>query len=97
MSKIAYLSNEQLSNVSGGAAKAPTSWDKYTAQQRASVMPAYKTIVCTGAGVKGAPDLAKGVYGAGATDADRIRGAEMLKGFCMGGSQLPAAAPKTPF
>ena len=94
---LASISNADLATVSGGATKAATSWDKYTAQQRASVMPAYKTIVCTGAGVKGAPDLAKGVYGTGASDADRIRGAEMLKGFCMGGSQLPAAAPKTPF
>lgn len=97
MSNFAYISIADLATVSGGATKRATSWDKYTAQQRASVMPAYKTIVCTGAGVKGAPDLAKGVYAAGATDADRIRGAEMLKSFCMGGAQLPAQAPKTPF
>ena len=44
-----------------------------------------------------APDLAKGVYGAGAADSDKIRASEMLNKYCLGGAQLPAQAPKAPF
>jgi len=47
--------------------------------------------------VKGAPDLATGMYGQGASDADKIRAAEVVKSYCMGGAQLPAQAPKSPF
>jgi hypothetical protein len=98
--KQSIVSTADLGRVSGGAgasSPAPSSFDAYANKERASIAPAYKQIVCAGAGVKGAPDLAKGVYGAGASDADKIRGAEMLKAYCMGGAQLPSAAPKTPF
>jgi len=91
---FASISFSDLDLVSGGAGQ---TFDAYSAGERNRVAPEYKTIVCTGAGVKGAPDLAKGVYGAAATDSDKIRAAEMLKGYCNGGSSLPAQAPKTPF
>jgi|HubBroStandDraft_6_1064221.scaffolds.fasta_scaffold84981_4 hypothetical protein len=91
---IPSISSSDLDLVSGGAGQ---TFDAYSASERTRVAPEYKTIVCTGAGVKGAPDLAKGVYGAAATDSDKIRGAEMLKSYCNGGSGLPAQAPKTPF
>jgi len=97
MSTQSIVSLEDLDRVSGGAQNQPSGFDAYANKERAAVAPAYKQVVCTGAGVKGAPDLAKGVYGAGASDADKIRGAEMLKAYCMGGAQLPSAAPKTPF
>ena len=93
-----FISIADLARVSGGAGQTPSpSFDSYANRERAAVAPAYKQVVCTGAGVKGAPDLAKGVYGPGASDADKIRGAEMLKQYCLGGAQLPAAAPKSPF
>jgi len=93
------ISIADLGRVYGGAGQtpAPSGFDAYANKERARVAEPYKQVVCTGAGVKGAPDLAKGVYGPGASDVDKIRGAEMLKQFCLGGSQLPAAAPKTPF
>ena len=88
------ISITDLAEVSGGQNQ---TFDAFADSERARVAPAYKQIVCTGAGVKGGPDLAKGVYGASAPDADKVRAAEMLKSYCMGGSQLPAAAPKQPF
>jgi hypothetical protein len=89
------LSTTDLARVSGG--EGGNSFDAFADKERARVADPYKQIVCAGAGVKGGPDLAKGVYGAGASDADKIRAAETLKGYCLGGAQLPAAAPKSPF
>ena len=89
------LTLTDLARVSGGEGN--SSFDAFADKERARVAEPYKQIVCTGAGVKGGPDLAKGVYGAGATDADKIRAAETLKSYCLGGAQLPAAAPKQPF
>ena len=92
------ISITDLSLVSGGqAAAAPNTFDAFVEGERAAVADPYKKIVCKGAGVKGGPDLAKGVYAAGATDADKIRGAKMLDAYCQGGAQLPSAAPKSPF
>ncbi len=88
------LSITELAGACGGGA----SWDAYVKSQRGKVAPAYKQVVCTAAGVKGGDQLASGVYGADrTTDADRIRGAESIKGVCLGGSSLPAAAPQSPF
>jgi hypothetical protein len=95
MSTFASISTTDLVHVSGGADA--SAFDAFADKERARIADPYKQIVCTGAGVKGGPDLAKGVYGAGASDTDKIRAAEMLKGYCQGGAQLPAAAPKTPF
>ncbi|HTL32916.1 MAG TPA: hypothetical protein VL326_07320 [Kofleriaceae bacterium] len=92
-SSFVSLSSSDLSSVSGGEG----AFDAFADKERARVADQYKQIVCTGAGVKGGQDLAKGVYGANASDTDKIRGAELLKSYCLGGSQLPAAAPKTPF
>lgn len=94
MTTFTTLSLDVLSTVSGGEG---SSFDAFADKERARIAEPYKQIVCAGAGVKGAPELAKGVYGTGATDGDKIRAAEMLKSYCLGGSQLPAAAPKTPF
>lgn len=89
------LSLSDLATVSGG--EGASGFDAYADKERARIAEPYKQIVCAGAGVKGAPELAKGVYGTGASDGDKIRAAEMLKSYCLGGSHLPAAAPKTPF
>lgn len=93
---LVSLSITDLAHVSGGEGDA-SSFDAYTAKERARVADPYKQIVCAGAGVKGGPELAKGVYGANASDVDKIRAAETLRAYCLGGSQLPAAAPKSPF
>jgi len=90
------VSTTDLARVSGGEGGA-SNFDAYADRERARVADPYKQIVCAGAGVKGGPDLAKGVYGAGASDADKIRAAETLRGYCLGGAHLPSAAPKTPF
>lgn len=95
MSAIATLSLTDLAAVSGGQSAA--SFDQYTASQRAKVADPYRQVVCTTAGIKGAPDLAKGVYGGNATDSDRIRASEMLNNYCRGGAQLPSQAPASPF
>ncbi|MBV8757449.1 MAG: hypothetical protein JO257_09250 [Deltaproteobacteria bacterium] len=87
------LSIDALSAVAGGAG----TFSDYTNEQRAKVADPYRQVVCTTAGVKGAPDLATGMYGQGASDADKIRAAEVVKSYCMGGAQLPAQAPKSPF
>ena len=88
------ISSADLVTVSGGEGG---SFEAFADKERASIAPAYKQIVCTGAGIKGGQELAKGVYGPGASGTDQIRAAEVLKSYCLGGSQLPAAAPKTPF
>jgi hypothetical protein len=88
------ISTVDLAAVSGGN---DSTFEAFANKERARVADPYRQIVCAGAGVKGAPDLAKGVYGANASDADKIRGAEMLRAYCQGGAKLPAAAPPSPF
>lgn len=88
------LSSTELVTVAGGEGG---TFDAFADRERARVSDQYKSIVCAGAGVKGGQELAKGVYGPNASDTDKIRAAEVLKGYCMGGAQLPSAAPKTPF
>jgi hypothetical protein len=101
MSTITFtsISSLDLVLVSGGQAApaAGGSFADYTNSQRAKTADAYKQVVCTTAGIKGAPDLAGGVYGAGASDTDKIRASEMLNKYCQGGSTLPTQAPKSPF
>ena len=88
------ISSTELAAVAGGAGQ---SFDDYTSAQRAAVAAPYRQVVCTAAGVKGGPDLAKGMYGAGASDADKIRAADVLNKYCQGGQTLPAQAPASPF
>lgn len=88
------ISTTDLDTTTGGAGQ---TFQQYTDAQRQKVADPYRQVVCTTAAVKGGPDLAKGMYGANATDADRIRGAEMVNKYCLGGAQLPAQAPKSPF
>lgn len=88
------LSITELATACGGG----KAWDAYVKNQRAQVAAPYKQVVCTAAAVKGGPQLAEGAYGADRTvDADRIRGAETIRGVCLGGSSLPAQAPQSPF
>ena len=89
------ISTSDLARVSGGASQ---TWDSYVKGQRAAIAPAYKQVVCAGAGVKGGPEMATQVYGADrTTEGDKIRAAQTLKGICLGGSRLPEAAPQSPF
>ncbi len=88
------LSTIDLVYVTGGAG---ASFQDYTSEQRAKIADPYRQVVCTTAGIKGAPDLASGMYGQGASDADKIRAAEVLNKYCLGGASLPAQAPKSPF
>jgi hypothetical protein len=89
------LDDLDLGRIHGGA---QTAWDKYVAGQRTAVAPAYKSVVCTAAGVKGGPEFATQVYGAArTTTGDKIRAAETIRGVCMGGARLPEAAPQSPF
>ncbi len=96
MSTTAFvsISTTDLATATGGAGQ---TFNDYTNAQRQKVADPYRQVVCTTAGIKGGPDLAKGMYGANATDADKIRGAELVNKFCQGGAQLPAQAPKSPF
>lgn len=87
------LSLLDLSSATGGA----QTFQDYTADQRAKVADPYRQVVCTTAGIKGGPDLATGMYGQGAADADKIRAAEVINKYCLGGASLPAQAPKSPF
>jgi len=93
---MSNLSSLDLSRVTGGQAASPSFAD-YTNGQRAKTADAYRQVVCTTAGIKGAPDLASGMYGAGASDSDKIRASEVIKAYCQGGASLPAQAPKSPF
>lgn len=88
------ISTLDLVIVTGGAG---ASFSEYTAEQRSKIADPYRQVVCTTAGIKGAPDLATGMYGQGASDADKIRAAEVINKYCQGGAQLPAQAPKSPF
>jgi len=90
------ISSLDLVAVSGGEGGA-SSFAEYTNGQRAKIADPYRQVVCTTAGIKGAPDLAAGVYGAGASDTDKIRASEMLNKYCQGGASLPTQAPKSPF
>ena len=94
MSNLVTLTASDLVTATGGAGQ---TFQQYTDAQRDKVADPYRQVVCTTAGIKGGPDLAKGMYGANASDADRIRGAEMVNKYCMSGAQLPAQAPKSPF
>jgi len=87
------ITSLDLTSVTGGA----QSFQDYTADKRAQVADPYRQVVCTTAGIKGGPDLASGMYGQGASDADKIRAAEVLNKYCMGGASLPAQAPRSPF
>lgn len=88
------ISSTDLARVAGGG----SSWDSYVKGKRSAVAPAYRQVVCTTAGVKGGREFATQVYGAErTTNADMIRGAETIKGVCMGGERLPSAAPASPF
>ena len=94
MSHFIELGTVELARVAGGGA----SWDSYVKHQRSAVAEPYKKVVCTAAGVKGGPEFATQVYGKERTNGgDMIRAAETLKGICMGGARLPAAAPESPF
>lgn len=94
MSNLQTLSLSDLSSVTGGAGQ---SFQDFTNDQRSKIADPYRQVVCTTAGIKGAPDLASGMYGAGASDADKIRAAEVINRYCQGGAQLPTQAPKSPF
>ena len=96
MQDFIIISTAELAHATGGANK--SSWDSYVASQRGAVAAPYKQVVCTAAGVKGGPEFATQVYGKErTTGGDMIRAAETLKGVCLGGSHLPAAAPESPF
>ena len=93
-SNLPAISTVELAHVVGGG----SSWDAFVKSERAAVATPYKQVVCTSAGIKGGPELATQVYGADRTNGgDMVRAAETIRGVCMGGSQLPAQAPKSPF
>jgi hypothetical protein len=92
---LVTISSIDLVTVAGG--QAAPSFSDFTNNQRAKIAEPYRQVVCTAAGIKGGPDLASGVYGAGASDTDKIRAAETLNKYCLGGASLPAQAPKSPF
>lgn len=96
MSTILTISLSDLSSITGGAGTGQSFGD-FTNSERARISEPYRQVVCTTAGIKGGPDLATGIYGAGASDADKIRAAGVINQYCQGGAQLPAAAPKAPF
>ena len=91
---LSTISTTDLALVSGGNENA---FETFANSERARIAEPYKQIVCAGAGIKGGPDLAKGIYGANVPDAEKVRAAKMLQTYCQGGAQLPAAAPKSPF
>ncbi len=94
MQDFIAIPDDELARATGGA----QTFDAYVKAQRAAIAQPYKQVVCTTAGVKGGPDFATQVYGKDrTTGADMVRAAETIKGVCLGGSQLPAAAPASPF
>ena len=88
------LSSTDLATVSGG--EGASSFESFADKERASIAPAYRQIVCTTAGIKGGPS-SRGRVWPGRVGRHKIRAAEILKSYCIGGSTLPAAAPKSPF
>jgi hypothetical protein len=90
---LASIAAADLVHVAGGAGQ---TFQDFTNSERDRVMPAYRNVVCTGAGVKGGEKLADGLWN-NATDAEKIAAANALRGLCLGNTRLPSQAPATPF
>ena len=90
---LASIATTDLARVAGGAGQ---SFKQFTDAERARIMPAYKNVVCTGAGVKGGEQLALGLW-KDASDKEKILSAGALKGLCLSNDRLPSQAPATPF
>jgi hypothetical protein len=93
MTEIALL---DLASVTGGKAQPQQTAAQFKSQLKTSIEAKYKGLVCDVAGYTKGDDLAHQVYEGHETGADQIRAAQMLTGYCNGGTQLPAAAPKLP-
>jgi hypothetical protein len=91
------LSTTDLATITGGAPAAQPSFTSFENGLKGSLEGDYKSLVCEAAGYQGGPQLATQMYGANATDADKIRASKMVTDYCNAGTQLPAAAPKAPF
>jgi hypothetical protein len=91
------LSTSDLVTITGGAPATQPSFTTFENGLKGNLQGDYKSLVCEGAGYQGGPQLAQQMYGANATDADKIRASKMVTDYCNGGTQLPAAAPKFPF
>ncbi len=83
----------ELSHVSGGGA----AWDAYVQRKVAARQGDWRTVICAGAAAKGGDDMAHQTYKERATDADGIRGGDMLEGLCLAGKTLPVGTPAFPF
>jgi hypothetical protein len=101
--RMTNLSPSDLANIIGGtapakpAAAAPPSFNSFESGLKGNLEGDYKSLVCEGAGYQGGQQLAQQMYGANATDNDKIRASKLITDYCNAGTQLPAAAPKFPF
>lgn len=93
MTEIAIL---DLAAVTGGKAQAQQTYAQYKANVKNGIQAKYKGLVCDVAGYTKGETLANQVYEGHETDDDKKRAMQMLTGYCNGGAQLPAAAPKLP-
>jgi hypothetical protein len=91
------LSTVDLAIITGGAPAAQPSFTTFETGLKSSLDGDYKSLVCEAAGYQGGQQLATLMYGANATDNDKIRASKLITDYCNAGTQLPAAAPKFPF
>ena len=91
---LASIATTDLARVTGGAAQ--QTFQQFTDAERERVMPAYKNVVATSAGIKGGPQLALGLW-KDATDKEKIAAAGALRALVLSNPRLPSAAPASPF
>ncbi len=100
---MSNLSIADLATIIGGAptakpaAPAAPSFTDFETSLHSSLQNDYKSLVCEAAGYQGGPLLAQQMYGANASDSDKIRATKLVTDYCNAGSQLPQQAPKFPF
>lgn len=93
---FASIAVTDLARVAGGAAQPQQTFQQFTDAERARIMPAYRNVVATGAGIKGGPQLAEGLW-KNATAKEQIAAANALRELVLSNPRLPTAAPATPF
>ena len=84
---------DDLDLVRGGAGG--KQWNAYVAQQRKLATPALKKVSCAAAGAIGGDKAATQAFDH-PSEADKIRGGQMLENICNASTNLPEGA-KLPF
>ncbi len=86
------ITSSDLARVSGGG----DAYDKFANAKLDKAMPAYRGIVCDGAGVEAGPKISSQMY-KNSTDAESMVFADAITAGCNKISRLPSQAPATPW